>query len=132
MTQKITYESLKAEQAWLVVSEQLQQRNSLLSMGINYLERLPGDLSVASRLMIIRYHLRVSLRKLTAEARAKPAANMTPDDVKQQWLHIHQLFFLLRQIDAELEKASGVSDNFRQWCETRPQRVYKSSLVHLN
>jgi len=52
MEQKLTYESLKAEQAWMVVSEQLQQRNSLLSMGINHLERLPGDLPVASRLMI--------------------------------------------------------------------------------
>jgi len=69
MEQKLTYESLKAEQAWMVVSEQLQQRNSLLSMGINHLERLPGDLPVASRLMIIRYHLRTSLRRLTAEAR---------------------------------------------------------------
>jgi len=47
-------------------------------------------------------------------------------------MHIHQLFFLLRQIDAELENASTDSDNFREWCDSRQQRVYKSALVHLN
>lgn len=132
MDTKLTYESLKAEQAWMVVSEQLQQRNALLSMGINYLERQSGDLPIASRLMVLRYHLRTSLRKLTAEARRPADVKSAGEGLRQQWLQIHQLFFLLHQIDAELENATSDSSYLRNWLDARQPRVYKSALVHLN
>lgn len=132
MDNKLTYESLKAEQAWLVVSEQLQQRNALLSMGINHLEKLPGDLPIASRLMVLRYHLRTSLRKLTSDARRSTTDGTSVEQLRMQWQQIHQLFFLLRQIDAELENATTDCDSFRLWLDSRPQRVYKSALIHLN
>jgi hypothetical protein len=130
--QPITYDSLKAEQAWMVVSEQLNQRNTLLSRGISHLEADPGELPLASRLMILRYHLRHSLRRLTAEARQLPTQ---PDQIAQlhrQWMHIHQLHFLLRQIDNELRTASDDSTPFREWLESLELRVYKSALVSLN
>ena len=132
MTKKLTYESLKAEQAWMVVSDQLQQRNALLSMGINHLEHKSGDLPIASRLMVLRYHLRTSLRKLTSEARRPANLENSVEQLHKQWQQIHQLFFLLRQIDVELENATFDCTNFRLWIDSRQQRVYKSALVHLN
>ncbi|KAB7729133.1 hypothetical protein F5984_15915 [Rudanella paleaurantiibacter] len=128
----VTYESLKAEQAWMVVSDQLNQRNTLLSRGISHLERQATELPLASRLMILRYHLRHSLRKMTGDARRLPRNSDEADAISQQWMHIHQLHFLLRQIDAELENASEDSDAFRDWLESMESRVYKSALVTLN
>jgi hypothetical protein len=128
----ISYESLQAEHAWMIVSDQLQQRNNLLAKGISHMERDPGELPMASRLMMLRYHLKMSLRQLTQEARQQ---NRTAEDAQrlhQQWLHVHQLFFLLRQIDIEFGRAAGESDSLRSWVSSVEERVYRSALVHLN
>lgn len=130
--QTVTYESLKAEQAWMVVSDQLNHRNTLLSRGISHLERHSTELPIASRLMILRYHLRHSLRKLTAEARQLPRSADAARAINSQWMHIHQLHFLLRQIDDELNHASADSNSLRHWLESAEMRVYKSALVSLN
>ncbi len=130
--QTVTYESLKAEQAWMVVSDQLNQRNTLLSRGISHLESSPVELPLASRLMILRYHLRHSLRRLTAEARRFPHTADHAGRLHSQWMHVHQLHFLLRQVDAELNNASDDSDQFRDWLESLESRVYKSALISLN
>ncbi|GAA4457383.1 hypothetical protein GCM10023189_27970 [Nibrella saemangeumensis] len=132
MTTTVTYQSLQAEQAWMVVSDQLQQRNSILSRGIAQLERNPKELPMASRLMILRYHLRISLRKLTSEARKFPQTADDAQRMHQQWMHIQQLFFLLRQIDAELNNAKEESEALRGWLDSLETRIYKSALVHLN
>ena len=115
--QTVTYESLQAEHAWMIVSDQLQQRNNVLAKGISHMERNPTELPMASRLIMLRYHLKMSLRQLTQEAR-RAAQNATPSDqLHRQWLHIHQLFFLLRQIDTELGRASTENDTLRAWME---------------
>ncbi len=131
----MTYESLKAEQAWLIASEQLQQRNMLLGRGIAQLEQYPNELPMASRLMILRYHLRHSLRQLTQEARQlKTDHRDSPvaGTIHYQWQHIHQLFFLLRQIDIELHQARVSSDPLRTWLGSMNPKVYKSALMYMN
>ncbi len=128
----VTFEALQAEQAWMVVSDQLNHRNTLLSRGISQLEKEVHELPIASRLMILRYHLRHSLRRLTKEARQRPAADTTAEQLHKQWQHVHQLFFLLRQIDTELQNARQDSDALREWLSSLETRVYKSALVHLN
>lgn len=131
----ITYESLKAEHAWMIVSEQLQQRNTLLGRGINQLEQYSAELPTASRLLILRYHLRHSLRQLTAETRKlrqKPVGSPSAEQIRQQWRHVHQLFFLLRQIDAELKKAQTQSNTLRTWLNSVNPKVYKSAQMYLN
>ena len=130
----VTYESLKAEQAWLIASEQLQQRNTLLGRGIAQLEQYPNELPMASRLMILRYHLRHSLRQLTQEARQLKADSRSPvaGTLHYQWQHVHQLFFLLRQIDTELHKARASSDPLHTWLGTINPKVYKSALMYMN
>jgi hypothetical protein len=130
--QTVTYESLKAEQAWMVVSDQLNQRNTLLSRGISHLEANPGELPIASRLMILRYHLRHSLRRLTAETRQLPAQADQAARLHRQWMHIHQLHFLLRQVDNELQNASDDSNPLREWLDSLESRIYKSALINLN
>lgn len=128
----VSYESLKAEHAWMIVSDQLQQRNNVLAKGISHMERSPAELPMASRLMILRYHLKMSLRQLTQEARqqARTATDLEP--LRRQWQHVHQLMFLLRQIDTELGQAAFDNDAFRSWLDSLDSRVYRSSLVHLN
>lgn len=132
----VTYASLKVEQAWLIVSEQLQQRNSLLSRSITQLERHPTELPVASHLMILRYHLRHSLRQLNTNNRLKRSTVPDDDDdayqLERQWMHVRQLFFLLRQVDLELLKAKLESQVLCDWLESLTPRVYKSTLMHLN
>ncbi|QJW88854.1 hypothetical protein HNV11_05385 [Spirosoma taeanense] len=128
----ITYESLRAEHAWMIVSDQLQQRNNVLAKGISHMERDPAELPMASRLMMLRYHLKMSLRQLTQEARKQALVPEDPDRLHQQWLHVHQLFFLLRQIDTELKRASHENDTLRSWMDSLEGRVYRSALVHLN
>ena len=66
---RISYELLQAEHAWMIVSDQLQQRNNVLAKGISHMERNPKGLPIASRLIILRYHLKMSLRQLTQEVR---------------------------------------------------------------
>lgn len=128
----INYESLRAEHAWMIVSDQLQQRNNVLAKGISHMERDPAELPMASRLMILRYHLKMSLRQLTQEARQLARTAEDANRLHQQWLHVHQLFFLLRQIDAELNRATHENDTLRSWMESLEGRVYRSALVHLN
>ncbi|MEZ0609880.1 hypothetical protein ACAW74_15285 [Fibrella sp. WM1] len=128
----VSYESLQADQAWMVVSDQLNQRNTLLSRGISKLEQQQHSLPIASRLMTLRFHLRQSLRRLTSEARRRPGNADQAEALNQQWCHVHQLYFLLRQIDAELTNAREDSDAFNEWLNTMESRVYKSALVHLN
>lgn len=132
----ITYESLKAEQAWIIVSEQLQHRNALLGRSIYQLEQHPEELPTASRLLILRYHLRHSLRQLARETRRlkqrSPAQSAPTQQLRQQWLHVHQLFFLLCQIDTELKTAESDSLVLRTWlCSIQP-KVYKPTLNSLN
>ncbi|CCG99440.1 hypothetical protein FAES_1430 [Fibrella aestuarina BUZ 2] len=128
----VSYESLQADQAWMVVSDQLNQRNTLLSRGISKLEQQQQSLPIASRLMTLRFHLRQSLRRLTSEARRRPENADQAEALNQQWCHVHQLYFLLRQIDAELTNAREDSDALNEWLNTMESRVYKSALVHLN
>jgi hypothetical protein len=130
--QTITYESLQAEHAWMIVSDQLQQRNNVLAKGISHMERNPTELPMASRLIMLRYHLKMSLRQLTQEARQEAQNSTSGDVLNRQWMHIHQLFFLLRQIDTELGRASTENDTLRSWMESLEGRVYRSALVHLN
>lgn len=128
----ISYESLRAEHAWMIVSDQLQQRNNMLAKGISHMERKPAELPMASRLMMLRYHLKMSLRQLTQEARQQPRSAEDAERIHRQWLHVHQLFFLLRQIDAEFGRATGENDTLRSWVASLERRVYRSALVHLN
>lgn len=128
----VTYESLRAEHAWMIVSDQLQHRNNVLAKGISHLERNPAELSMASRLMILRYHLKMSLRQLTSEARQQARLADTDQHLPNQWQHVHSLFFLLHQIDGELARASRESYALRQWLDQLNGRVYRSALVHLN
>jgi hypothetical protein len=128
----VTYESLQANQAWMVVSDQLNQRNTLLSKSISKLEQHPQTLTIASRLMTLRYHLRQSLRRLTAEARQRPGTASEAAALNRQWCHVHELYFLLRQIDTELTNAREDSPAFNAWLDGLESRVYKSALVHLN
>ncbi len=128
----VTFESLQADQAWLVVSDQLSQRNTLLSRSISKLEQYPQLLPVASRLMTLRYHLRQSLRRLTRESRRTPATTDEAERLNRQWCQVHELYFLLRQVDAELTNTRDDSDPFNQWLDSLESRVYKAALVHLN
>ena len=127
----ITYEVLQAEHAWMIVSDQLQQRNNVLAKSISHMERNPKGLPMASRLIILRYHLKMSLRQLTQEARQQPPSQHV-DSLANQWQHIHQLLFLLRQIDSELGRATTESYVLRSWLKSLDGRVYRSALVHLN
>lgn len=127
----VTFESLQADQAWMVVSDQLNQRNTLLSRGISKLEQ-QQQLPIASRLMTLRYHLRQSLRRLTTESRRRPNSTDEAGALNRQWCHVHELYFLLRQVDAELMNARDKSQPLNQWLDSLESRVYKSALVHLN
>lgn len=127
-----TYESLKAEHAWMIISDQLQQRNNMLAKGISHMERNPAGLPIASRLMMLRYHLKMSLRQLSKEARQKPDSDRPTTQLTEQWQHIHQLLFLLRQIDTEFGRATKENETLRLWLESLEARVYRSALVHLN
>ena len=127
----VSYESLQAEHAWMIVSDQLQQRNNMLAKGISHMERSKKELPMASRLMMLRYHLKMSVRQLTQEARYKQSTQ-SANQLAEQWRHVHQLLFLLRQIDAELGRATNENETLRIWLETIEARVYRSALVHLN
>lgn len=128
----VTYESLRAEHAWMIVSDQLQQRNNVLAKSISHMERDPAELPMASRLMMLRYHLKMSLRQLTQEARQQTRTVEDANRLHQQWLHVHQLFFLLRQIDTEITRAAHENNTLRSWIDSLEGRVYRSALVHLN
>lgn len=110
-----TYESLQAEHAWMMVSDQLQQRNNILAKGISHMERNASGLPIASRLMMLRYHLKMSVRQLTQEARQQRHSTQSDNRLVNQWRHVHQLLFLLRQIDTELGRATNESEPLRMW-----------------
>ncbi len=128
----ISYESLRAEHAWMIVSDQLQQCNNMLAKGISHMERNPTELPMASRLMMLRYHLKMSMRQLTREARQQTQETVDAGRLPQQWQHVHQLLFLLRQIDTEFGRAAGENNTLRSWVTSLERRVYRSALVHLN
>ncbi len=128
----VTYDSLQAEHAWMIVSDQLQQRNNMLAKSISHMERNQSELPMASRLIILRYHLKMSLRQLTHEARQQKQKIERTNQLAEQWMHVHQLFFLLRQIDNELGRATTENDILRSWLGSHEGRVYRSALVHLN
>ncbi len=94
------------------------------------MERDPKELPMASRLIILRYHLKMSLRQLTQAARQ--TGLQSHSRLAAQWEHVHQLFFLLRQIDSELGRASNENHNLRSCLKALDGRVYRSALVHLN
>ncbi len=128
----VTYDSLQAEQAWMIVSDQLQQRNNMLAKSISHMERNQSELPMASRLIMLRYHLKMSLRQLTLEARQQKQKIQSDSCLANQWMHVHQLFFLLRQIDNELGRATTENNILRSWLESLEGRVYRSALIHLN
>ncbi len=86
---------------------------------------------MASRLTTLRYHLKMSLRQLTQAVHQQPMM-IGIDPVAIQWQHIHQLLFLLRQIDSELGRATTENEVLRAWMQSLDGRVYRSALVHLN
>ena len=116
----------------MIVSDQLQQRNNVLAKSISHMERHPRELPMASRLLILRYHLKTSLRQLTQTARPVSQLASPTNQVASQWHHVHQLLFLLRQIDTELDRATTENDTLRTWMGSLNGRVYRSALVHLN
>lgn len=126
----VSYEFLQAEQAWLIVSDQLQHRNNVLAKSISHLERNPQGLPMASRLTILRYHLKMSLRQLTSFTN-QPSSH-AEKALTTQWQQVHQLFFLLRQIDSELGRATNENTALRSWLNSFDGRVYRSALVHVN
>lgn len=130
----VSYESIKADQAWITVTQHLQGRSKLLSDGVSFLEKHPLDHSLAGRLVIIHYHLRATVRRLMNETCATPSATHLQQHVKRQWLMVHQLNFLLRQIDDELNKMGSKSPAFRSWMNTKQTRFsYKTaSEMYLN
>ncbi|UFH53677.1 hypothetical protein [Spirosoma sp. KNUC1025] len=128
----VSYESMQAEHAWIIVSDQLQQRNNMLAKGISHMERNPRQLPMASRLMMLRYHLKMSVRQLTQEAHKELRSAQAANRLADQWRHVHQLLFLLRQIDNELGRATDENESLRQWLASLEGRVYRSALVHLN
>lgn len=128
----VSYESMKAEHAWMVVSDQLQQRNNMLGRGISHLERFPAETRMAGRLTILRYHLKMSLRQLTQNVHQPTQTTVDAQILARQWQHVHQLFFLLRQIDIELSRALDESVALRNWRDAQNTRVYRSALVCLN
>lgn len=95
--QNLSYESLQAEYAWMLVSDQLQQRNNVLAKSISHMELSAKELPMASRLIILRYHLKMSLRQLTQAARQQKPESQNGNRLADQWQHIHQLFFLDRK-----------------------------------
>ena len=133
MMRNVTYELLQAEQAWMSISDQLRQRNNMLAKGISHMERNPRELPMASRLIMLRYHLKMSLRQLTQTPPHLSNPSTSPSNqLASQWQHVHQLLFLLHQIDTELDRATTENDTLRAWINSLNGRVYRSALVHLN
>lgn len=128
----VTYDALQVERAWMIVSDQLQQRNTMLAKSISHMEHDQRELPMASRLIMLRYHLKMSLRQLSQEARQKKPKSRQGNSLTDQWMHVHQLFFLLRQIDNELGRARTENTLLRSWLESREGRVYRFALLHLN
>ena len=128
-----SYESIKADQAWITVTQHLQRRGQLLADGITFLEKHPVDYSLAGRLVVIQYHLRATVRRLMNETSTSSTAHLK-QQIKRQWLMVHQLNFLLRQIDDELSKMGVSSPAFRSWMTARQNRFsYKApSGAYLN
>ncbi|MGA0555637.1 hypothetical protein ACO2Q8_03230 [Larkinella sp. VNQ87] len=130
----VSYESIKADQAWLTVTQHLQRRSQLLIDGVSFLEKHPNDHTLAGRLVVIQYHLRATIRRLADESSVAPSATHPQQQIKRQWLMVHQLHFLLRQIDEELSKLGLNSAAFRAWMTKKQQRfTYKTaSPLYLN
>ncbi|WP_128546114.1 hypothetical protein [Larkinella soli] len=130
----VSYDSIKADQAWVAVTQHLQRRNQLLADGVSFLELHPSDHALAGRLVVLQYHLRATVRRLVTEtSQARPMPSL-PQLVRRQWLVVHQLTFLLRQIDDELRKTGAKSPAFRSWMDQRNQRFTckPSPRVYLN
>ncbi|MGM9508035.1 hypothetical protein ACS5NO_09915 [Larkinella sp. GY13] len=117
-----SYESIKADQAWITVTQHLQRRNQLITDGITFLEKHPADHVLAGRLVVIQYHLRATVRRLMEETSATPSPASLKQQIKRQWLMVHQLNFLLRQIDDELSKMGFNSPVFRSWMSAKLNR----------
>lgn len=118
-----TYESIKADQAWMTVTQHLQRRNQLLVDGITFLEKHPADYALAGRLVVIQYHLRATVRRLMDETSATTSASQLTQQIRRQWLMVHQMNFLLRQIDDELSKMGLKSRDFHSWMNVKRNRV---------
>ncbi|GAB3906776.1 hypothetical protein GCM10028803_39680 [Larkinella knui] len=130
----VSYESIKADQAWITVTQHLQRRNQLLADGIAYLQKHPTDHAMANRLAVIQYHLRATVRRLMDETAATRSPTQMKQLIKRQWLMIHQLNFLLRQIDDEVRKMGITSPVFRSWVNRKQNQFsYKApSGLYLN
>jgi hypothetical protein len=128
----LSYEALRAEQAWQIIAEQLDRRNTLLARGIGQMERDPAHLPTASRLMILRYHLRHSLRQLSTDTRQRPAPANPTELVGRQWMHIRQLALLLTQIDHELADTRRTNRAFRGWLREQTTDTRVMTPTYLN
>ncbi|WP_234734902.1 hypothetical protein [Tellurirhabdus bombi] len=115
----VTYNSLRADHAWSIASQNLQRRNDFLSAGIRFLEKHPVDHKLASRLVILQYHLRSTVRDLVQETSSMKPAKSQAQQVQRQWMVVHQLHYLLKQIDDQLLQCGRQSSDFRQWREKR-------------
>jgi hypothetical protein len=113
----VTYNSLRADHAWSIASQNLQRRNDFLSAGIRFLEKHPADHKLASRLVILQYHLRSTVRDLVQETAALKPAQSQAHQVQRQWMVVHQLHYLLKQIDDQLLLCGRQSSDFRYWRE---------------
>ncbi|GAB3928270.1 hypothetical protein [Larkinella terrae] len=123
----VSYDSIKADQAWITVTQLLQRRNQLLADGIKFLEKHSADQALAGRLVVIQYHLRATVRRLVDETSTAQSPAQLAQQVKRQWLMVHQLNFLLRQIDDELSKMGVSYPNFRSWINTKQKHFsYKA------
>ena len=95
----VTYDSLRADEAWNTVSKHLQRRNDLLTAGITYLETHPTDHALAGRLVVLQYHLRATVRQLVRDTAALRPVQTMNQQVQRQWMVVHQMHYLLSQID---------------------------------
>lgn len=133
--QTVTYESLIADQAWTLVSQHLQNRNDLLTDGILFLESHPVDRPHAGQLVVLQYHLRSTLRKLIEETATFIPLAAPDQQIRRQWMVVHQLNYLLCQVDSEIRGIARQSRDFKHWRDERMMRRRprtQSKAQHLN
>jgi|GEM_PF-1491585 len=130
----VTYASIKADEAWGTVSQHLQRRNDLLTEATNFLENHPSDHVLAGRIVVLQYHLRSTVRQLVRQSTTFPPATSVDQQLNRQWMVVHQMHYLLRQIDDQLLAFGRQSPALRNWREARSlrKRVRPVSKLSLN
>jgi len=127
----VTYESLRADEAWQTVSSHLQRRNDLMTAAITYLETRPAERVLAGKLAVLHYHLRATVRQLVRETAALRPTTDPQQQMRRQWMVVHQMHYLLSQIDDQLLILGRQSADFRRWREKRTlsRRVLQARAV---